>query len=332
METQDWQPGLTARRLGFARALVLIALAMVVASACGGTAATRETSEPTVVAPSLPADLAAAIAFRLSFGLRADEPWVRQVALDPSARTETGVPLMPAEQVQVDRQMATASSVMSTVKSYAATQPEYAGARIDQQRGGTVVVSFSGHAAEHRAALARILPPDARLEVVEVRFTRDELLALSRQVGDGEWMRAIGAVLQSSGVDTARNMVRVQISSANPDAGKEIIEHYGGQGRMYVESDGIGVALMPTGTLVVVAVDERGRPVGSLLVNCTGDLPNTGTGDVGYGTDARGEWRADLTATGYRVDVSAAGVIVGSARAVVKAGELTTVRVTVRSR
>ena len=331
-----------ARALGYVRRVVrrtadvvaVAAMVLVTCAGCGGTNSPSAAPEPRFAASSRAGDeVARTMRFRESFGLRTDEAWIRHVAVDPLASRDFGVPLVAEEAAHVDRRLLIARTVSDAVQGYAVRQPEYAGARIDVERGGIVVMSFAGRIDQHRLAIARLVPPDARLEIKAVPNTFAELNALAHLVGSGPdeaWLRSIGAVLVSSGVDTERNLARVRISSANPEAGDAIIARYRAQGRMYVESDGIGVRLMPTGTLVVVAVDPRGAPVPGLAVTCTGDLPATGTGDIGSSTDANGMWRSDLTATGYTCELLGDGSVVGSGRALVEAGEITNVLITSR--
>lgn len=310
-------------------------LTIVLVTGCAGP---RDQSGPAVdmvtplaaPSPTLSAeDLAAAIQLRTKYGLRADEAWIRLMAKDPSAGTLLGVPLSKAEEAVVAQRIAPAEVVARTVRDYAISQPDYAGVTSDWGGDG-VVAYFAGDAEQHREALIKLLPPGARFELVRVQYTRAELLTLSRQV-DAAWLESIGAKFTSSGVDTKRNQVRVRVSSSVPLVGEAIIAHYNAVGRMYVESDGVGAAFLPTGTLVVIAADEHGRPVSGLLVSYTGDLPGTGSGDVGEVTDGAGRWQAEVTATRYHIELMAAGRVVGTAVSNVGNGEVTTIRIVIRN-
>jgi hypothetical protein len=67
----------------------------------------------------------------------------------------------------------------------------------------------------------------------------------------------------------------------------------------------------------------------SVTVVGTGDIPATGTGDSGLGTNERGLWRVTFPATGYEVSVIDAGNVVGRGRAIVRGGETTRITIVV---
>jgi hypothetical protein len=275
-------------------------------------------------------DLAAALRFREAFGLQGGEEWIRSVAADPRATADFGVPLTPDESAIVHRRLSRAKAALVTVNEYARQFPEYGGGYIDLEAGGVAVVVFTGRLDVHRAALDELVAPDAPLTIKQVARTRAELLALKDDVlDDSDWLRSIGAELVSVGIKPSLNMVRVVVSSSVPDVDKAILDHFGAHGAMYVESDEIGVLFMPTGTLVITARREDGHPADGLLVECTGDLPGTGTGDVGIATDSTGRWSADLIATGYECTLRSDGGVVGSGRALVVAGASTALAITV---
>jgi hypothetical protein len=300
--------------------VALVCACVAVMAACG-VEATRPPSSPGVGATVEAVELVRAIEFRRAFGLRADAGWATQIALDPLADHDFGVPLARDEAALVHRRLAAAKTALIAVDDYARGFPEYGGGYIDLNRGGLAVVQFTGRLDEHRKALTELVGSDAQLEIRQVSWTFEELVALKERVGqEAGWMRSVAAELVSVGVKPSLNMVHVKISSANPGAGEAIIDHFDARGALYVESDGAGVRLMPTGTLVLRAVDSAGRPVADLLVNCGGDLPDTGTGDIGTATDASGMWQAELTATGYECDLRAGERVVGSGRVVIPPG------------
>jgi hypothetical protein len=192
------------------------------------------TASPPVSSDLSAEDVAAAVRLRERWGLRADEAWIRLIAKDPSATTLSGVPLTKAEEAEVARLLVPASNLRTMVHTYAESKPGYAGVWEDEDRGGMFVVQFAGDPEVHRAGLREILPPDARFDVVRVRYSRAELMALKDRI-DEAWLASIGARLVSAGVDTQRNQLFVRVSSTNPFAELAILEHYDATGRMYVE-------------------------------------------------------------------------------------------------
>jgi hypothetical protein len=101
---------------------------------------------------------------------------------------------------------------------------------------------------------------------------------------------------------------------------------------MYVDSDGTGVRSWPRGTVIVRSVDIRGRPVSNLMVNYSGDVPGTGSGDIGQSTDARGEIRLSLWApVNYTITAkSVNGKLSGIGQASAIPNNVTTVTIIVR--
>jgi hypothetical protein len=89
-----------------------VSLVLVAAITCAceatpaPTALPSPTDTPAVSSPDVdPADLAYWIAFRNSFGIRADRDWVLFVATMPAAANDTGVPLLPSELVAVGNRL-----------------------------------------------------------------------------------------------------------------------------------------------------------------------------------------------------------------------------------
>lgn len=269
-------------------------------------------------------ELAAAIRFRQEYGLRADEEWVRQVALDPTATLELGVPLLPSEKVAVAARARSLSAALHAVETYGGAFTSFAGAAVDEARGDLLVISFTDEPSRHAADVDRLVGSTVRYEIRQVGQSLSELQTLSRSVGQElAWFDTIGAPFISSRVDKLANQVRVEVSSVDDTVGPRVIEHFDALGRMYVAADGTGIALWPRGTLVVVIRDGDGNPMPGVLITATGDVPAAGTGDVGVETDEDGAWTANLPATDYEVDGSFNGERVVVGRATVVAGETT---------
>ena len=91
------------------------------------------------------------------------------------------------------------------------------------------------------------------------------------------------------GADIPDNVVGIDISSANPDAGDLIVAHYSApDGMIRVISDGTGAHLLPSGTVVGRVLQADGSPPGPndlmLDAGSPDDPPGwCGGGDVGFG-------------------------------------------------
>lgn len=90
------------------------------------------------------------------------------------------------------------------------------GAYIDNERGGVLVVQFTGHLMEHRIAILGRLSPAANVEIVPVRWSLLKLRELSESLtDDADFIASIPAVLVGYGLTSARtgwrSRFRVQI-------------------------------------------------------------------------------------------------------------------------
>ena len=194
-----------------------------------------------------------AIRFRKTFGLRADEAWIRLVAADPDSeegRIEYGVSLTPEEFADLAGRSVAVEAIREPVISYGLAHPDdWAGAYIDQQRDGILVAQFSAN-IEHRQALMSGLGPSARLEILPVQYSLKYLKAQAARIhGTEDWFLTIPAYLESYGVDESANRIHLRVSSVDPRVQDIIEEHFGWPGLTKVESDGTGANLLPFGTL-----------------------------------------------------------------------------------
>lgn len=218
-----------------AAALLLIALTACTGQVPGATpqqATLEPTPEATLV---LSAELRDAIRVRENFGLRSDPEYVAAVAADPAARIDLiGIPLLPSEAAEMRRRMSLEDHEL--IDAYTAKhRDEFGGLFIDQLGGGVLVVLFTDHVDEHRAAIEGLALPGARVRVDRAEFTEDELNDAHAGLNPGLPMWAeqgIGFV--SSWVDISENRVGVTVKSANPDAAA-ILEALGPPGAIVVE-------------------------------------------------------------------------------------------------
>ena len=90
---------------------------------------------PSVTASVDPAQLDEWIAFRRSFGLRADPAWVQHAASLPQSRNDTGVPLLPEEVAAIGKAIGASHAADTALKSYGERIPsQYAGVIIEGAR------------------------------------------------------------------------------------------------------------------------------------------------------------------------------------------------------
>ncbi|HEX5149605.1 MAG TPA: hypothetical protein VFW02_11020, partial [Candidatus Limnocylindrales bacterium] len=137
-----------------------------------------ESAEPTLqptplptAAPTfapLPSDpeLRHTVELRRAMGLRSDLEWIAAVAADPRASTYAlAIPLLPEEEADVTARTEEADAVAEVVTAYAASHPEeFGGIYIDHASRAGVVTLWTGHLAEHEAAIRAQLVPGQRVE------------------------------------------------------------------------------------------------------------------------------------------------------------------------
>lgn len=242
---------------------------------------------------SLPADLDAetreAVRLRTEYGLRRDLAWVREVAKDPTAVTDFGVPMLPAETASLFARNELPDPVRAALDGYGHTD-EFGGLYIDHPQGGVVVVLWTTDPAIHEAAIRPELPACHPVQFRQVRWSEGELRGWQDRIGaDIDWLADVPAAIQGIGVDVEANVVDVSVSSAVPDAAELIVGHYGAPaGMIRVDSDGTGAVLLPGGTVVGRVLLADGRPPGPNDLMLDSGSPNDppgwcGGGDIGYG-------------------------------------------------
>ncbi|MEW5990337.1 MAG: hypothetical protein AB1736_03195 [Chloroflexota bacterium] len=254
--------------MGRRSGLSMVAALSLVAAGCGSARSPAVTDPVVIETPSPNED--DAVRIRTEFGLRADIPFIRAVAADPrSSSLVYSVPLLPDEIAELNARAANADAIREVVIAYtAAHSEEFGGIYLDQEHGrGALTTLWTGHLDEHEAAIRALVHPDARIAFRLVEYTDVELHALQDRIAaDWEWMRAFEIAPMGVGVDVLKNLVEVDVSSANPDAARLILEHYDVvPGMVQVISDGTGAALIPGGTIRGRVVDWLGQPPGEQL-------------------------------------------------------------------
>ena len=291
------------------------------ASSPSATASSAAPMHPTPLATveplpgDLPGDIAYAVRQRRNFGLRSDLAWVRQVAADPQARMDVlDVLMLPEEETAFLASQSSYRYAAGAIQRYAGGhEDEFGGLYIDQP--GHVVVSLwtidpDGHLAAVRKLGGGLGPIVAR----QVRWSEKELRAVQQKI-DLDWLRKVDAEGEGVGADIVRNIVQIEISSANPEAPRLIVDHYARKlgippEMLDVVSDGTGVKLMPTGIVDGIVVTAAGRRPGpnDLIVDteperagiCEGWGTSSGVANNGSFklVCTRGDWTVRLKAPG----------------------------------
>ena len=235
-----------------------------------------------------------AVRLRTEYGLRHDLTWIRQIAADPTAVLDFGVPMLPAETASLFARNNLPDPVRQVLDGYGHAD-EFGGLYIDNVQGGIVVVLWTTDPAVHDAAIRPKLPPCHPVEFRLVRWSERELRGWQDRISaDMDWMTDIPAKLTGVGADISANVVNIDVSSANPDAADLIVAHYAApDGMIRVISDGTGAHLLPSGTVVGRVLMADGRPPGPndlmLDAGSPDDPPGwCGGGDIGYGVSEDG--------------------------------------------
>jgi hypothetical protein len=253
---------------------------------------------PPVPEPSLAATIDAetreAVSKRTAYGLRHDVAWVRQVATDPTAVMDFGVPMLPSETASLFARNELTGPVQAALGSYGHADA-FGGIYIDNEQGGVVVVLWTGDPSAHEAAIRRVLPACYPVQFRQVRWSERELRSWQDTISaDVDWLTGIAATVTGVGADISDNVVDVEVSSANPDVADLIVAHYAApEGMIRVISDGTGAHLLPSGTVVgrVLMADGSVPGPNDLMLDAGSpdDPPGwCGGGDIGYGVGEDG--------------------------------------------
>ena len=180
---------------------IATSIALVLASGCSAGSGPTRLVAPTPSISLLTPDLAAAIAFRVDFGLQSDEAWVIAVSQDHDATpgiSAYGVPLMPEELAALNRRDVNAQTIGPAIEAYGLLHPEdWSGAYVDIDPNVGVVAVFTKHLEQHRTDIKRLLNPKATFDVRQAEWTLTRLTELSdRVLADPSWFESVGADLK----------------------------------------------------------------------------------------------------------------------------------------
>ena len=290
----------------------------------------------------LAADIANAIQKRREYGLRTDLDWVLEVAADPRAGDAFGFPMLPEEEQFLWDRQEWLHTFLPAIQRYAAEAKDAFGGLYLDQANGRIVTLWTSDVDRHLTELVERAGAGAPIAAFEVRWPEGTLRRVQDQISaDWDWFGDIDAAPEGVGADIRANVVSVDISSANPDAPRLIVEHYvatlGIPAEMLrVTSDGTGVALMPIGWVkgTVVLADGSKPGANGLMVDGRRAAPgHCGGGDIGYGVREDGGFEIPCTIGAWTIVIEASDpagegwVIVGQGQAVVHADETVTIRI-----
>ena len=230
-----------------------------------------------------------AIAVRTSFGLNADQTWIRRVAADPAAKPgieEFGIPLMPFELTDLMSRRWD-GDLLAQVTAYGRLFPdEFAGAFINLKATG-VIVAFTDRVDRHAAALSNLVPAGAVVEVRQARWSLKDLEGFIKQVeSQRAWFDTLGVTFKVG--DNGENSVLVRYRGQK-EAGALIAKHFGDPPWLKTDWDGPLPWEGPQADLVITIKDANGRPVKDVWVELLSVDPRVEVrGDAVFGTGADG--------------------------------------------
>jgi hypothetical protein len=210
--------------------LVVVALALALGIAAPSTHGAD------VNDPSRPNAVDDALRFRAEHGLSTDTSLVSALlaaAPDPEQLTY-GTPLTSAEDALMQARDVAAEK-LGALRAYGAAHPEeFSGLWITYPEGGspdnafTVNVGFTGHVAEHAAAVAALVPANTTPRVVQAANRLDEMSALHELIGhDQAFLGSIGTTLYSIETDIPDNQVIVSLSATDSTIAAKLSDRYG---------------------------------------------------------------------------------------------------------
>lgn len=225
----------------------MAAVALTVAMSSGGAApgGPRAASQHATPSAANSADqLTYEQDFRAEFGLNSALSYITAVHAGSQGNTVSafGVLLTPSEAQDLDFRQKVAESAKPPVlvnghpekpsPFYAyisAHTDEFAGEYIDQLNHGTVTVLFTGHLAQHAAALASLFPYPGYLRVAGARYTYAQLDRWAQDIANRTMeLRSKGVPLVTSGPDVRANAIAVGFSVADAASEAEMRAEFPG--------------------------------------------------------------------------------------------------------
>ena len=223
---------------GIVVAAISTRLAFDAPVATSGATASTDTSSSTSGHPTNPwlssDGIARAATFRKAFGLRADDAWLRLVAMNPAALanvTTYSIPILDSEVAHItDRE-----TVLAALERFRIAHVDSWGGYYFA--GHLVVVLLIDPTGAVERGLRSAVPPP--LLVRAARWSLQELTDLSIRISDDPWLQANYHLL-SAGADVEHNTVTLEVSSADQAAPADIARHFNLGDQLTVTIDGTG--------------------------------------------------------------------------------------------
>jgi hypothetical protein len=239
-------------------------------------------------------EIARAIEVRRQMGLRHDLAYVLRAATDPAARSKiVDFPMYPHEEAKFLADHEVQEDAIAMIQRYAERHEEaFGGLHIDrEEHPGAVVSLWTGDLSVHETAIRERLPAGTPLLFRQVRYSEAYLRALQDAIQrDTSWMEtAIPAAQQRLAIEIKENVVRLDVSSAEPRAVEQIEAHYDFGDALQVRSDGTGVRFIPWSTVVGAVLTPDGEPIGGsrFLLDSVSRMPGKCSGGS-YGVRSDG--------------------------------------------
>lgn len=171
-------------------------------------------------------DISDAIRFREPFGLRTDPGFLSRTS--ELTNHDWGVPLTESEAAEIARR-ADLPRRLTDPLSWAYTHPDFAGAYMDHDAGGLVVIQFkAADISRLTTAVVARAPAGSPIDVRSAARSRADLEAVRAQIyADADWFKASGLELISTAIAPTRNALRVGIRGATETASELLGERYG---------------------------------------------------------------------------------------------------------
>jgi hypothetical protein len=251
-------------------------------------------------------EISEAIAVRRLFGLRADESWVRRVALDPATQVgvpEFGIPLTRSELEDLQSRRWD-ENLLEKVQSYCRSFPnDCAGAYSNLQASG-VAVDIARHVERHRRALRNLVTDPSLVDVREVEWSQRDLDGFRELVeADSNWFESVGLRFLQVDRRVTDNFVHVDFIGPARDWEEAVEAHFGSPTWLRAEWyphpwEG------PRGDLVIKIRDHRGSPIAGIWcdLGADNDVVSALMTDTFFQSDEHGACQIpDVPAVPYQV-------------------------------
>jgi hypothetical protein len=173
-------------------------------------------------------DVAAAVAFREKLDLRSDRAFVAMTfGTSAFSRRDWGIPLDAAESAEVGRRAKLQEDSAPALLAWS-TEPDAAGAYLDQHARGAPVFLTTGDPSRAKGRIAKLLPAAANARFAQVRYSTADLLAVQARIDADTAAGRLGELgITSTAIDARANAVAVGVSVATAAVTAALAARYG---------------------------------------------------------------------------------------------------------